>query len=188
MYARTSLGHRSRARDLAADCVRSRTLVYARVRAYMGRTVGVNISSDASAPNDAFQYVLRVYNRFYRNILAASCAHGYAHLDINTHGRLPLAAPYALSDSSRSEVFPSIFLPSPNIVLALGEPNAFPFQFFLRESRGRTAAKSRLATSERFALVFPGRLLFLLLSSFFRRSLVVAILYRPLAARPGCAA
>jgi len=25
--------------------------------------VGVNISSDASAPNDAFQYVLRLYNR-----------------------------------------------------------------------------------------------------------------------------
>lgn len=43
---------------------------------YMGRAVGVNISSDASAPNDAFQYVLRVYNRFYRNILA--------RVDINT--------------------------------------------------------------------------------------------------------
>jgi len=27
------------------------------------RAVGVNISSDASAPNDAFQYVLRLYNR-----------------------------------------------------------------------------------------------------------------------------
>lgn len=42
---------------------------YAYAYAYMGRTVGVNISSNASAPNDAFQYVLRVYNRFYRNIL-----------------------------------------------------------------------------------------------------------------------
>lgn len=46
---------------------------------YTGRTVGVNISSDASAPNDAFQYVVRVYNRFYRNILA--------RMDINTPDR-----------------------------------------------------------------------------------------------------
>lgn len=46
---------------------------------YTGRTVGVNISSNASAPNDAFQYVVRVYNRFYRNILA--------RMDINTPDR-----------------------------------------------------------------------------------------------------
>ena len=51
---------------------------------YMGRAVGVNISSDASAPNDAFQYVLRVYNRFYRNILA--------RVDINTRTGGPTLA------------------------------------------------------------------------------------------------
>lgn len=66
---------------------------------YMGRAVGVNISSDASAPNDAFQYVLRVYNRFYRNILA--------RVDINTRtgGGPTLAGSFRAFASSPSFAF-----------------------------------------------------------------------------------
>lgn len=58
-----------RERMRACERARARTRETARIIS-SARAVGVNISSGASAPNDAFQYVLRLYNRFYRNTRA----------------------------------------------------------------------------------------------------------------------